>query len=442
MTCALKGILTVVIAAGLLVGCSSSGGAGSTSDGGGSRDGTRTDTSSGACKPGTKSSCECPGGDPSGVKVCNAKGDGYGACTGCSTTDASTGADASDAGHPVQHHKDARVDAPEDASGGDASGGDAASFDATATDATRKDATERDATEKDASRKDAGKKDASEKDATGRDVSGKDSAGHDAAEYDAPGFDAAGHDAAGQDATAVDATGHDAPAPGCTFGDQICNGQQPEICTASGTWTDLGTCSGSTPACLGGSCVECSPGVTACTGSTGSGLGTGIETCSGSGQWEPSVPCSQPTPACSEGGGTPSCICPGSYAICGSACVDLDTDNANCGRCGNPCTGTGESCQNGTCVPTWTYLFNTYLAAGTPGNCAACHYVGYYGYSGGCDDPVDCYDFIGNGLWGGLSAGGGLFSWDEGDMPSGGPTSLPQADIDFGAWIAVGSPDN
>lgn len=120
--------------------------------------------------------------------------------------------------------------------------------------------------------------------------------------------------------------------------------------------------------------------------------------------------------------------------------MDLLTDNGNCGSCYRPCYGTGEGCQNGTCVPTWTYLFNTYLAAATPGNCAACHGAGYY--YGSCDDPVDCYELIGNGQYGGLSTGGGFFSWDLGGMPPSGPTSLPQADIDFAAWIAAGSQDN
>ncbi len=40
-----------------------------------------------------------------------------------------------------------------------------------------------------------------------------------------------------------------------------------------------------------------------------------------------------------------SCSC--GY-VCGSACVTLDNDPANCGACGNACA-TGEACQGGTC---------------------------------------------------------------------------------------------
>jgi hypothetical protein len=35
-------------------------------------------------------------------------------------------------------------------------------------------------------------------------------------------------------------------------------------------------------------------------------------------------------------------------ACCGGACIDLQTDDANCGRCGNACTG-ARTCRNGQC---------------------------------------------------------------------------------------------
>ncbi len=38
---------------------------------------------------------------------------------------------------------------------------------------------------------------------------------------------------------------------------------------------------------------------------------------------------------------------------CGGTCVNTNTDNANCGTCGEVCdTGAGESCTNGLCCPT------------------------------------------------------------------------------------------
>ncbi len=41
--------------------------------------------------------------------------------------------------------------------------------------------------------------------------------------------------------------------------------------------------------------------------------------------------------------------CPGSLASCGSDCVDLQSDPAHCGGCGNTC-GEGESCCQGACL--------------------------------------------------------------------------------------------
>jgi hypothetical protein len=43
----------------------------------------------------------------------------------------------------------------------------------------------------------------------------------------------------------------------------------------------------------------------------------------------------------------PPVIC----TTCGTACVDLQTDSANCGACGKPCAG-GLLCKAGACVPT------------------------------------------------------------------------------------------
>ena len=45
--------------------------------------------------------------------------------------------------------------------------------------------------------------------------------------------------------------------------------------------------------------------------------------------------------------GTPI-ACPGSQTFCSAQCVDLQTDELNCGGCGNEC-GYAESCNAGSC---------------------------------------------------------------------------------------------
>lgn len=54
---------------------------------------------------------------------------------------------------------------------------------------------------------------------------------------------------------------------------------------------------------------------------------------------------------CSENGGvTPDApTCSPGLDLCGSVCVDLDTDDANCGACGNGCAD-GQACMEGACV--------------------------------------------------------------------------------------------
>lgn len=107
-------------------------------------------------------------------------------------------------------------------------------------------------------------------------------------------------------------------------------------------------------------------------------------------------------------------------------------------------TGTGKGAGTGTGTgtgtggaPTWTYLYDTYLAeTGTPGSCdGSCHHHSQ------CGSASACYSWIGTGY--NLGTGGNLFSWDsQGWMPTHGPSSEPQADTDFDAWIAAGSKNN
>ena len=42
------------------------------------------------------------------------------------------------------------------------------------------------------------------------------------------------------------------------------------------------------------------------------------------------------------------CKCPTGTDACGTECKDVTSDNANCGACGNPCSGV-ETCNAGKC---------------------------------------------------------------------------------------------
>jgi hypothetical protein len=46
------------------------------------------------------------------------------------------------------------------------------------------------------------------------------------------------------------------------------------------------------------------------------------------------------------------CVCPEGTVACSGACVDLSSDSANCGACGNVCAE-GDSCSDGECGFAW-----------------------------------------------------------------------------------------
>ncbi len=107
-------------------------------------------------------------------------------------------------------------------------------------------------------------------------------------------------------------------------------------------------------------------------------------------------------------------------------------------------TSSSSSSSSTPSAPTWTYLYDTYLssASSTIGDCdGSCHHHSQ------CSSASACYSWIGRGNQGSLTPTGSnaLFSWDGnngGWMPTNGPSSSPQADADFAAWIAAGSQDN
>jgi len=97
-------------------------------------------------------------------------------------------------------------------------------------------------------------------------------------------------------------------------------------------------------ACTGGECAGengCGEGATECVDGCAD-LSSDPAHCGGC-----DVAC-DPGEACQDGACVPACD-PG-RTDCSGACVDLSSDASNCGACGAPC-GTTASCEGGTCVP-------------------------------------------------------------------------------------------
>lgn len=91
--------------------------------------------------------------------------------------------------------------------------------------------------------------------------------------------------------------------------------------------------------------------------------------------------------------------CPAGLALCGKSCVDLSSDNANCGACGNTCAN--ASCDDGACEecePDSTLCDGVCARLDTDNsNCGACGNtcVGEQVCSNGtCGDEPSCADPI------------------------------------------------
>jgi hypothetical protein len=152
----------------------------------------------------------------------------------------------------------------------------------------------------------------------------------------------------------------------CDTGFLDCNGNRLDGCETNGRM--LGNCGSCGNTCAGvlnaveictmtGTCnySACDPGFLDCTGTRTNGCETAFsttncgacgnacgagESCNAVGDCQcGSGPTAGTGEACS--GATPDC--------CGSACVDLQTDESNCGGCGVSC-GAGETCSAGRCT--------------------------------------------------------------------------------------------
>ena len=92
-------------------------------------------------------------------------------------------------------------------------------------------------------------------------------------------------------------------------------------------------------------------------------------------------------------------------------------------------------------APTFTMLFDAYLAAGTVGDCArsGCHSV--------MSSPALAHSYLwGNGYISGTTSAivttQSCLSWYGGTMPPHGPSSAGSAVTDFNAWVAAGAQNN
>jgi hypothetical protein len=75
--------------------------------------------------------------------------------------------------------------------------------------------------------------------------------------------------------------------------------------------------------------------------------------------------------------------CQSTQTVCGDVCTNLDTDPANCGGCGNACTG-AQTCSARSCTGgTSSCATCRSSAQGTSGSCAS--------YYTTCSGTNDCY---------------------------------------------------
>ena len=143
-------------------------------------------------------------------------------------------------------------------------------------------------------------------------------------------------------------TPHACPAGGCFGGQQCVDGTCVAACQAGPMGGFCAATSGGLGACcdnfFSSSCQDLKGDANNC-GGCGVRCPTG-QSCQGG-------KCSGASGICTDGHQGAYCDAAGgeSKLCCGGACVDVDTDEFNCGSCGKTC-GSGESCIDGACAVT------------------------------------------------------------------------------------------
>jgi hypothetical protein len=211
-----------------------------------------------------------------------------------------------------------------------------------------------------------------------------------------------GEDGGGSDATRADGddggVSEDARGPAddgaarCVEGARTCDGVRPQVCR-SGVWVDEPACTGATPLCRNGRCVDEGEGDAGPTPE----CGAGAKDCGGdgvtprecvNGQWLERPQCAGATPICAAGACTATCsagqrdcagnvpricsqgqwlpqsACSGAKPVCASGvCVECNESEAACANgqtpklCVggkwevlSPCSGATPDCARGACV--------------------------------------------------------------------------------------------
>lgn len=202
---------------------------------------------------------------------------------------------------------------------------------------------------------DSGTGEAAAEGSSGSSSGGSGSSGGGDAAGDSPGADSGGSSSgsSGSGGDGGDSGKSDsgtAAEAGCSTGSLSCNGQQPTTCTGGGTWQPIGNpCSGTTPACLNGSCVpsvSCTPSSLTCISSTE------LASCNASGQWV--------NAQCPAGCGSAPLVdwtecycespadCPAAFPYCVSVTAGSTTNFCTaCNNCNGCCSATGQ-CLPGT----------------------------------------------------------------------------------------------
>jgi hypothetical protein len=137
----------------------------------------------------------------------------------------------------------------------------------------------------------------------------------------------------------------------------MCGGMCADLKTDN---ANCGKCGNACPmgaSCVQGSC-QCASGTTRC-GDACVDVKTDVNNCGKCG-----TTCGGADAGPIMGGGTWGCangacaiMCPQPKKECSGACVDLQTDNDNCGMCGNACAQT-ETCMQGLCCKTGQKVCN------------------------------------------------------------------------------------